>query len=107
MQIMRDDPPRRDARAAERRVVGILAQLREMGGGRMTVNVEDLSITGFRVESIYRIGVGVTVFLSIPTFSALEAIVVWTAKSGYGCQFIQPLHPAVFDVVSRRFEAHF
>ncbi len=73
----------------------------------MEVNVEDLSITGFRVDSIYRIGVGVTVFLSIPTFSALEAIVVWTAKSGYGCKFIQPLHPAVFDMISRRFGAHF
>lgn len=100
---MRNDPPRRDARAAERRIVGIRAQLREMGGGRLSVDVQDLSITGFRVDSIYRIGIGTTVFLTIPSFAALEAEVVWVHKSGYGCQFVQPLHPAVFDMISRRF----
>ena len=92
-----------DVRAAERRPVGIRAQLREMGGGKLTVDVQDLSTTGFRIDSIYSVGVGATIFLTIPTFAALEAQVVWTHKSGYGCQFVQPLHPAVFDMISRRF----
>ena len=103
MHSMRTDPPRKDVRAAERRLVGIRAQLREMGSGRQDVNVEDLSITGFRVDSIYRVTVGATVFLTIPTFAAMEAQVVWAHKSGYGCQFAQPLHPAVFDMIARRY----
>jgi hypothetical protein len=103
MQTMRNEPAQKDVRAAERRPVGIRAQLREMGGGRLAVDVQDLSTTGFRIDSIYRIGVGATVFLTIPTFAAMEAAVVWTHKSGYGCQFVQPLHPAVFDMISKRY----
>lgn len=103
MQTIRSDPPRRDVRTAERRPVGIRAQLREMGGGKLMVDVQDLSITGFRIDNIYTIGAGATVFLTIPSFSAWEAVVVWTQKSGYGCQFVQPLHPAVFDMICQRF----
>lgn len=103
MQAIRNDPLPRDVRAAERRTVGIRAQLRELGGARLEVVVEDLSITGFRVDSIYRVAVGTTVFLTIPSFAAWEAVVVWAHKTGYGCQFAQPLHPAVFDMISQRF----
>lgn len=102
MQAKRD-PFLTDKRAAERRGVGIRAQLREMGGGRLSVDVQDLSTTGFRVDSIYRIGVGMTVFLTIPSISPLEAVIVWTHKTGYGCRFAHPLHPAVFDMISSRY----
>jgi hypothetical protein len=103
MHVMRDDPTPREARAAERRNVGIRAQLREMGGGKLDVDVQDLSVTGFRVDSVYRVALGATVFLTIPTFTAMEATVAWAHKSGYGCQFVNPLHPAVFDMITRRF----
>ena len=94
--------PRFSGRTAERRVVGIRAQLRETGGGRFDVDVEDLSVTGFRVDTIYRVPVGAHVFLMIPTFTALEATVAWVNAKGYGCHFVQPLHPAVFETIAAR-----
>jgi hypothetical protein len=95
-------PPPDDARAAARRPVVIKAQLREFGGSRMDVDVHDLSRTGFRTDCIYNLAVGARVYLTIPSFTAFEAIVTWRKLSGFGCAFVQPLHPAVFDMIARR-----
>jgi hypothetical protein len=95
-------PPPLDGRIAERKPVVIAAQLREFGGTRMDVDVHDLSRTGFRTDCIYNVPVGARVFLALPTFSAMEAVVAWRDKTGFGCKFVQPLHPAVFDMIARR-----
>ena len=95
-------PPSLNGRAAERKAVGISAQLREFGGARMDVEVQDLSRTGFLVASIYTVPVGARVYLTLPSFSALEAVVAWRDKTGFGCRFAQPLHPAVFDMIAAR-----
>jgi hypothetical protein len=92
-----------DARGAERRRVGMRATLREFGSQRLEVDVLDLSVTGFRVESIYSIAVGARVYLTIPTFSPLEAVIAWRVRYGYGCKFVRPLHPAVFDTICARY----
>jgi hypothetical protein len=100
---MRVEPPQPlDGRAAERRPVGIAAHLREMGGAPMDIEVLDLSRTGFRTACIYNVPAGARVFLTIPTFSAMEAEVAWRDNTGFGCKFVQPLHPAVFDMIARR-----
>jgi hypothetical protein len=95
-------PPPLDGRAADRKPVIIAAHLREFGGTRMDVDVHDLSRTGFRTDCIYNVPVGARVYLTLPTFSAMEAVVAWRDKSGFGCKFVQPLHPAVFDMIARR-----
>jgi PilZ domain len=95
-------PPSLDGRAAERKPVGISAQLREAGGSRMDIDVLDLSRTGFRTACIYNVPVGARVYLTIPSFSAMEAVVAWRDGAGFGCKFAQPLHPAVFDMIARR-----
>jgi hypothetical protein len=99
---MRAPPRPPDGRTAERRIVGIRAHLREFGGDRLDVDVEDLSTTGFRIDSVYGIAVGARVYLTIPSFAPLEAFVAWRQKSGYGCQFVRPLHPAVFELIAAR-----
>jgi hypothetical protein len=91
-----------DLRRAERRAIGLRAQLREFGGGKIEVEVEDLSTTGFRVESIYRLAVGQRVYIAIPSFAPFEAQIAWAAGGHYGCRFVQPLHPAVFDLIVAR-----
>lgn len=96
-------PANSDARSTGRANVGIKAKLREMGGKAHEVEVEDLSVTGFRVDSIYNVAVGGRVFLTIPGFAALESIVAWKDKSGYGCRFARPLHASVFDTIVARF----
>ena len=91
-----------DGRRALRKMVIIPAHLREHGGSRLEVEVQDLSCTGFRIDCVYNIAEGARVYLTLPSFSAMEAIVAWRDKSGFGCKFIQPLHPAVFDMIARR-----
>lgn len=91
-----------EGRRAERKPVGIAVHLRELGGSRLDVEVHDLSLTGFRVASVYNVPAGTHVFLTIPSFSAMEAQVAWRDRNGFGCKFIQPLHPAVFDMIAKR-----
>ena len=63
-----------EERRAMRRPVSIRAQLRPPGSDRLMVDVTDLSETGFQIKTVYRLQVGATVWLAIPSLSALEAI---------------------------------
>lgn len=95
-------PPLFNGRAAERKAVVIPAHLREFGGSRMDVDIHDMSLTGFRTDCVFNVPVGARVYLTLPSFSAMEAVVAWRDKRGFGCKFTQPLHPAVFDMIARR-----
>lgn len=86
-------------------MVGIRATLREEGGFKLVVDIEDLSVTGFRVQSIYAMRVGARVFVTIPTFAPLEAEITWREGTHYGCRFARPLYPAVFDMIAARHRA--
>ena len=86
-----------EERRATRKPVSIRAQLRPPGSDRLMVDVTDLSETGFQIKTVYRLQVGSTVWLAIPSLSALEAIVAWERDRHYGCRFFRPLYPAVFD----------
>jgi hypothetical protein len=86
-----------EARRAARRPVAIRAQLRPPGSDRLAVEVKDLSETGFQIETVYRLTVGSTVWLAIPTLAPLEAVVAWHRDRHYGCRFHRALYPAVFD----------
>ena len=85
----------RDGRKASRLPVGFTAKLRERGHSTMDVEVLDLSTSGFRIATLFRVSQGHLVWLSIPGLQPLEAVVRWSAKSEHGCEFVQPLHPAV------------
>jgi hypothetical protein len=82
------------------------AQLREVGGVRVNATMCDLSETGFRADCAFPIAVGQRVFLTIPTFAPLEAIVAWRDGHEYGCKFLRPLYPAVFDTIVARHTRH-
>ncbi|MFA5965637.1 MAG: PilZ domain-containing protein [Sphingomonas sp.] len=86
-----------EARHAARKPVAIRAQLRPPGSDRLAVEVKDLSETGFQIETVYRLTVGSTVWLAIPSLAPLESIVAWHRDRHYGCRFLRPLYPAVFD----------
>jgi PilZ domain len=103
--MMLHQPSSAESRAAERRTVGIRAQLRETGGFKLDIDVEDLSVTGFRVQSIYAMRVGARVFLTIPSFAPLAAEIVYRAGTTYGCRFDRPLYPAVFETIVARHHA--
>ena len=95
----------RDGRAAERRIVGIRAMLREPAGHKFEVDIEDLSLTGFRVHTIHRLGIGARIWITIPTFAAMPAEITRADRDVYGCRFVEPLHIAVFDMIAARHRA--
>ena len=90
-------------RIAMRLPVGIKAQFREQGLNRMDVDVVDLSATGFCINTEYRVRVGQRVWLAIPTLKAMEATVRWSNGQNHGCEFTNPMHPAVVDHIHRQF----
>jgi hypothetical protein len=92
-----------EARAAERRRVNIRALVRAAGSARVDIDVVDLSATGFRFESFHDFAVGSRVFLSVPTLQPLEGTVAWRGGNAFGCRFLAPLHPAVFETIAARF----
>jgi hypothetical protein len=88
-----------DNRIALRKPVRLRAYLRDRGTSRFEIDVVDLSRTGFRAETSFTLWPGTTVWLTLPGFGAQEAVVAWRDKVHYGCAFLRPLHPAVFDHV--------
>ncbi|MDO7843235.1 PilZ domain-containing protein [Sphingomonas immobilis] len=90
------DPEAPEGRAANRVGVTIRAQVRA-GTNKMTIDVTDLSRTGFQIETVHRLAPDSKVYLVIPGLSGLEATVKWNRKDLYGCAFVAPLHEAIFD----------
>ena len=89
----------RDDRKADRLALRMTASLRETGLTKFDVTVIDMSTTGYRIETVYRLDIGARVWLTIPGLCGLESEVSWTDYRGYGCHFICPLHIAVFEHV--------
>ena len=86
-----------ESRRALRRAVRMRAYLRDRGTTRFLIDVVDLSVTGFRAETSFTLWPGTTVWLKMPDLEGLEAVVAWRDKFKYGCAFVKPLYPAVFD----------
>jgi PilZ domain len=102
---MSETPSGDEGRASERKMVGIKAQLREGTIWKLDVEVEDLSETGFRIDTTSNIAVGTKVFLKIPSFEGMEAVVTRREGMRYGCRFVRPLYPAVFDTIAARYRS--
>lgn len=101
---MRQQLARRDNRYAARLDVKLDAALRELGSSqRFDIHVEDLSLTGLRFCTSFRLQPGQLVSVTIPGLAALEARVAWTEGSNYGCAFDRALHVAVFDHLVARY----
>lgn len=92
------DPVSPEGRAAIRVGVTIRAQVR-IGTSKMTIEVTDLSLTGFQIETVHRLPLDSKVHLVIPGLKGLEAVVKWNRRDLYGCAFVTPLHEAIFDTV--------
>ena len=95
-----DDGEHRFTRRAD---VRIEAEIREAGGGKFKIDVLDLSVTGFRMHSLTFINPESRVYLTMPGMAPLAAKVAWTKGDYYGCEFDNPLYPAVFDHIVSHF----
>lgn len=80
----------------------IAAMLRDRSSNKFQVHLVDLSTSGFQAEAHPSLDPGAIVWLTIPGMQGLEATVMWRKRAVIGCKFNQPLHPAVFDHLTRR-----
>lgn len=91
------DQPDEGPRRAPRAEVRFTASLRRRGGKASDVTMVDMSAIGFRAETASIFHVDTQVWLKLPGLDAILARVAWTSNMHIGCEFLQPLHIAVFD----------
>ena len=90
-----------ESRRAERAGVLLGAGLRQRGAHAVTIQVLDLSTTGFRAATHLQLMEGSDVWLKLAGLESLHARVVWMRGHLLGCEFVRPLHPAVMAMIVR------
>lgn len=98
-----DDPDPADSSDAQRNAVNLVAGLRLAVGQKFMVSVVDLSAIGFRIETGNHIELGSKVYLAIPGLNSLPAVIIWSRNPFYGCAFLHPLYPAVFEHIAGKY----
>ena len=86
-----------DNRATLRKAVQLDARVRDRGASRFAIRIVDLSMTGFRAETVFTLRPGSVVWLTLPGLQGLEATIAWQRGEHVGAAFRQPLHAAVFE----------
>lgn len=84
-------------RRYQRGDVHIVAQIREKGYGSYQAKVTDLSRAGCRIITPMYLNPGASLYITLPGFAALETRIAWHVRDEYGCEFVQPLHEAIYD----------
>jgi hypothetical protein len=75
------------------------AGFRRPGAHRAAIEVRDLSTHGFRAEVFERLSPDEKLWLKLPGVEGWEARVAWVRGDEIGCEFLQPLHPAVLNII--------
>jgi hypothetical protein len=94
-----------DGRRANRIDVRVSATIREHGSTKFDVMVGDISVTGFRFETIFSLREGSRIWITLPNLAPLESVIQWRREPQYGASFANPLHPAVRDHLVQHYGA--
>ncbi len=86
-----------EIRRSPRAEVRFVASLRRRGGRPGEVTIADISTIGCRAETASVFHTGTQLWLKLPGLDAILTRVAWTSNVHIGCEFLQPLHVAVFD----------
>jgi PilZ domain len=84
-------------RCAPRIALNIPATLRPSGTHGFNAIVKDLSVAGFRVETVTSMRAGALCWLNLPGLAGQQAQVMWNNGHEVGCAFASLLHPSVVD----------
>ncbi len=95
----RDFEPRID----ERLVVEGEVSLRKQGQPSYQVRLFDLSRHGCKIEFVQRPRVGDHIWIKFEGLESLDAEVCWIEGFQAGLRYVNPIHPAVFDLLTKRF----
>ena len=86
-----------DNRATLRKAVKLDARVRDRSASRFGIQIIDLSMTGFRAETVFTLRPGSIVWITLPGLQGLEAVIAWQRGDQVGAAFRQPLHAAVLE----------
>jgi len=92
-------------RRAQRLPMSAEIELRRSFNGKYQVTVRDFSPQGCCINLIDRVALDETLWIKLPGLESIEAYVCWTQDFVAGVEFLKPLHPAVFDMLIKRFPA--
>jgi hypothetical protein len=87
------------ARRASRVRIILPVGVRRPGSHKAGVELRDLSTHGFRAEVFERLSPNDKLWLKLPGVEGWEARVAWVRGDEIGCEFLQPLHPAVVNII--------
>ena len=76
--------------------------LRRAGTHPFPVRVFDASPLGSKLEFVERPRLDERVWVKFDGLNAIEAMVCWVDGHVVGVEFVQPMHPAVFDALVTR-----
>ncbi len=71
------------------------------GTKRATIKLVDLSPHGARVQGVFLVRAGDRFWIKLPSIEAIEARVAWVEEFEFGCEFLRPLSPLVFEAMTR------
>lgn len=90
------------ARATGRALLVIACEVRQGTRPWQVVHLEDLSPTGFRIVGLSQPSLSKPLNIRIPGMQLLSAQVRWHRGNEVGCEFMAPLHVAVFEHLVRK-----
>lgn len=77
----------------------IPATLRLSTTKAIQIALSDLSVTGFRAVWANQVEKDDVLWLRLPDLAPLQARVIWSDHKSLGCEFMNPLHPAVLSAI--------
>ncbi|QDK32532.1 PilZ domain-containing protein [Sphingomonas sp. IC081] len=95
-------PPTQDqSERAERVSVTLLCEVRQGSRPWKAARLDDLAPGGFRIAWLPEVRDDLPLRIRIPGLHLLTARVCWSRDNMVGCEFAEPLHPAVFEHIAR------
>ena len=91
------------SRQSQRTSLPAELELRQSGRKKHQITVRDCSPQGCCLNLVDRLNLDDVVWIKMPGLESLEAYVCWTQDFVAGVEFAKPLHPAVFDMLLKRF----
>ncbi|TCM22081.1 PilZ domain-containing protein [Novosphingobium sp. PhB165] len=81
--------------------VSILCEVRQGMRPWKAARLDDLSPGGFRIAWLSDTRDDMPLRIRIPGLQMLGARICWVRGTTVGCEFVEPLHPAVFEHIAR------
>lgn len=92
-------------RGSSRATIKLMCEVRQGTRSWQRVALENLSVCGFRIGALPHASQSLPLSIRIPGMQLLSARICWQAGPMVGCEFVQPLHVAVFDHLVRQARA--